>query len=219
MTTTTARRTTPDPGTLRSNPARIYVTEAQHEFLKLIRIPIFAVSTIALPVLFYVLFGLAFGGGDDDGGGGGGRTTYMMATYGTFGVIGAALFGGGAGAALGGYTSTAEGKIVAASFLDNWNKIVASIRNNPSLIQAKGSAASQANAAGSVRANAGSAGDVYVPKISGVKVFRSAGEGPELTTLGRTEEVIFEGEEQNGFMKIATPKGSGWVKAIMMRKP
>ena len=100
MTTTTARRTTPDPGTLRSNPARIYVTEARHEFLKLIRIPIFAVSTIALPVLFYVLFGLAFGGGDDDGGGGGGRTTYMMATYGTFGVIGAALFGFGVSVAL-----------------------------------------------------------------------------------------------------------------------
>lgn len=35
-----------------------------------------------------------------------------------------------------GYTSTAEGKIVSASFLDNWNKIVLTIRDNPSLIQA-----------------------------------------------------------------------------------
>jgi hypothetical protein len=132
--------------------------------------------------------------------------------------LGAALFGGGAGAALGGYTSTAEGKIVAASFLDNWNKIVVAVRNNPSLIQARGSAASQANAAGSVKANAGNAGDVFLPKIAGVKVFRSASEGAELTTLGRSDEVIFEGEEQNGFMKIATQKGSGWVKAIMLRK-
>ena len=63
MTTPTAMRTTTDAGTPRSNPARIYGTEARHEFLKLIRIPIFAVSTIALPVMFYVLFGVAFAGG------------------------------------------------------------------------------------------------------------------------------------------------------------
>jgi ABC-2 type transport system permease protein len=89
---------TTDAGTPRSNRARIYVTEARHEFLKLIRIPIFAVSTIALPVMFYVLFGVTFGGGGEDGGVG--RTTYMMATYGTFGVIGAALFGFGVSVAL-----------------------------------------------------------------------------------------------------------------------
>ena len=55
-------------------------------------------------------------------------------------------------------------------------------------------------------------------KIAGVKVFKAAAEGLELTSLGKTDEVIFEGEESNGFMKVATPKGSGWVKAIMMRK-
>ncbi|WP_161965170.1 ABC transporter permease [Ornithinimicrobium cerasi] len=76
---------------------RIYVTEARHEFLKLIRIPIFAVSTIALPVMFYLLFGVAFGGSE---GGGVGATTYMLATYGTFGVIGAALFGFGVSVAV-----------------------------------------------------------------------------------------------------------------------
>jgi ABC-2 type transport system permease protein len=97
MITPTAIRTTTDAGMPRSNPARIYVTEARHEFLKLIRIPIFAVSTIALPVMFYVLFGLAFGG---DEAGGVGRPTYMLATYGTFGVIGAALFGFGVSVAV-----------------------------------------------------------------------------------------------------------------------
>ncbi|WP_427913135.1 CsgG/HfaB family protein [Ramlibacter sp. MMS24-I3-19] len=133
--------------------------------------------------------------------------------------LGGALFGGGAAGALGGYTNTVEGKIVAASFLDNWNKIVLSIRNNPSLIQARGSAASQANAAGSVKSGfAGNAGDVYVPKIAGVKVFRGVNEDGQLAVLGRSDEVVFEGEEQNGFMKVATPNGSGWVKAIMMRK-
>lgn len=133
-------------------------------------------------------------------------------------ALGAALFGGGGGAALGGYGNTAEGKIVAASFLDNWNKIVAQVRSNPQLIQAKAGPASQVNAAASVKAGAGAAGDVYVPKIAGVKVYRGASEGAELMTLAKTDEMIYEGEEQAGFMKMATPKGSGWVKAIFVRK-
>lgn len=133
-------------------------------------------------------------------------------------ALGGALFGGGGGAALGGYGNTAEGKIVAASFLDNWNQIVAQVRNNPQLVQAKAGPASQANAAASVKAGAGAAGDVYVPKIAGVKVYRGANEGAELMTLGKTDEMIFEGEEQGGYMKMATPKGSGWVKAIFVRK-
>lgn len=97
MTTITAIGTTTDAGTPRSNLARIYVTEARHEFLKLMRIPIFAVSTIALPVMFYLLFGVAFAGGQA---GEVGVTTYMLATYCTFGVIGAALFGFGVSVAL-----------------------------------------------------------------------------------------------------------------------
>jgi len=101
MTTLTATQLTARAGTPRLNTARIYVTEARHEFLKLIRVPIFAVSTIALPVLFYLLFGVAFGGGPGAGDAGPvGVTTYMMATYGTFGVIGAALFGFGVSVAL-----------------------------------------------------------------------------------------------------------------------
>lgn len=132
--------------------------------------------------------------------------------------IGAALFGGGGGAALGGYGNTSEGKIVAASYLDNWNNIVRTIRNQPSLIQATSSVASQQNAANSVKAGAGTAGDIYVPKIAGVKAYRGPSEGATLMTLSKTDEVIFEGEEANGFMKVATPNGSAWVKAVMLRK-
>ena len=134
--------------------------------------------------------------------------------------LGAAVFGRYGGGGLGGYTSTAEGKIIAASFLDNWNNIVRTIRNNPSLIQAKAGPASQANAAASVKAGAstGNAGDVYLPKIAGVKVYSTPSEGVELLSLSKFDEVIFEGEEQNGFMKVAGSRGSGWVKAIMMRK-
>jgi hypothetical protein len=51
-----------------------------------------------------------------------------------------------------------------------------------------------------------------------VKVFRSASESDPLVTLARNDEVVFEGEERDGFMKVATPGGSGWVKAILMRR-
>ncbi len=132
--------------------------------------------------------------------------------------IGGALFGGGGGAALGGYNSTAEGKIVAASFLDNWNKIVRSIRDNPSLTQARAGAASAVNASSSIKAGAGQVGDVYLPKIDGVKAYRTASEGVVLVTLRKTDGVIYGGEEQEGFMKVETGSGTGWVKAILMRK-
>ena len=132
--------------------------------------------------------------------------------------IGAVLFGAGGGGALGGYSNTAEGKIVSASFLDNWNKIVVAVRDNPSLIQARAGAASQANAAGSVKAGAGQAGDVYVPKIAGVKAYRTAAEGAVVATLGKADEVIYGGEEKDGYLKVETASGTAWVKAIMLRK-
>ena len=123
-------------------------------------------------------------------------------------------------AAGGGYSNTAEGKMLVASFMDNWNNIVRNIRNNPSLVQARAGEASQRNAAASVRANAGVAGDVMVPKIAGVKVLRQPRDGSgDLQTLGRNDEVLLNGEEQNGFAKVTTSRGEGWVKSILLRKP
>jgi hypothetical protein len=134
--------------------------------------------------------------------------------------LGAALFGAGGAGALGGYTNTAEGKVIAASFIDNWNNITRSIRSNPSLIAPSAGAAAQANAAGSVQAGAAAAGDVLVPKIAGVKVLRSPNDAAEeLQSLGRGDEVLFMGDEQGGFVKVTAPRGEGWVKKILLRKP
>ena len=85
------------PRHTRRSLLRVYRTEAWQEFLKLIRLPIFAVTTIALPLMFYVIFGLTFA---DEQAGGVGMTTYMLVTYGAFGVIGAALFGFGVSVAV-----------------------------------------------------------------------------------------------------------------------
>ncbi len=56
--------------------------------------PAYAVPTLAFPLMFYVIFGLTFG---DQSAGPVSVSTYMLATYGAFGVIGVALFGFGVG--------------------------------------------------------------------------------------------------------------------------
>ncbi len=60
-------------------------------------------------------------------------------------------WGGFGWASAGGYSKTPEGKLIAASLLDNFNKIVLSVRDRPQLIQTT-STASKNNAAMSVRA-------------------------------------------------------------------
>jgi len=76
---------------------RIYALEARYEFLKVLRLPAYAIPTLAFPTLFYAMFSFAFGGQSL---GGASMSAYMLATYGTFGVIGAALFGFGVGIAI-----------------------------------------------------------------------------------------------------------------------
>jgi ABC-2 type transport system permease protein len=77
---------------------RCYALEAKYEFLKHLRMPSYAIPSIIFPVMFYLLFGVMFGGARPTAGTTVG--TYMMATYSTFGVIGAALFGFGVGIAV-----------------------------------------------------------------------------------------------------------------------
>jgi ABC-2 type transport system permease protein len=76
---------------------RIYVLEAWYELLKLLRMPGYLVPMFAFPLGFYLLFGVAMAGrtgrGLDIAG-------YLLATYGSFGVMGVALFGFGVGVAI-----------------------------------------------------------------------------------------------------------------------
>ena len=78
------------------NLLTIYFKEAKYEFLKSLRYPMYSVSTMLFPLMFYVLFGLVMGRQSI----GQVRTTvYLLATYGTFGVMGASLFATAAGLA------------------------------------------------------------------------------------------------------------------------
>jgi len=135
-------------------------------------------------------------------------------------ALGGSMLGSGGGAAMGGYSNTNEGKVIAASFLDNWNNIVRAIRNNASLIQAKAGVAAQANAAGSVKAGAASEGDIMVAKIAGAQVLKGPADGSGvLMALTKADEVLYLGEERNGYLKVTSPKGDGWVKKVLLKKP
>ncbi len=77
--------------------ARTYLLESRFEFTKLVRLPTYVLSTLAIPLMFYTFFGLMFG---HERIGHVTQSTYLLATYGTFGVMAATLFGFGVSVAI-----------------------------------------------------------------------------------------------------------------------
>ena len=78
---------------LQLRPARrasIYVLEARAQCLSLARTPAFAIPSLVFPLMFYVFFGVVMRFSPT-------TSTYLLATYGVFGLIGPALFGFGVG--------------------------------------------------------------------------------------------------------------------------
>ncbi|ANM31991.1 hypothetical protein ABI59_00630 [Acidobacteria bacterium Mor1] len=74
---------------------RISLTDTRLEILSLIRQPGYSLPSLLFPVMFYVFFGLVFNMGR-----GVHMPTYLLASYGTFGVIAPALFSFGVGVAV-----------------------------------------------------------------------------------------------------------------------
>jgi ABC-2 type transport system permease protein len=76
---------------------RIYLMESKSEFLTRLRLPGYVIPTILFPIMFYSLFGLtrsqAVLAGTTVG-------AYLLATFGSFGVIAISLFGFGVSVAI-----------------------------------------------------------------------------------------------------------------------
>ncbi len=134
--------------------------------------------------------------------------------------LGAGLFSGGGGVAAGGYGNTNEGKIIAAAYMDNYNKIVEAVRNDPSLQRNVGTLAQEAASGGSQQAGAVfNQGDIIVPKIPGIKVLASPDDSAKaVTTLNAGEQVVVTGAAKNGYIQVQGANGGGWVKIILMQK-
>jgi ABC-2 type transport system permease protein len=77
---------------------RAYLMEIRYEFLKQSRMRMYVLMTFLFPLAFYTVFGIAMGWqrqpGMED------LPRAMLASYGSFGVIGACLFGFGVGVAV-----------------------------------------------------------------------------------------------------------------------
>jgi len=132
--------------------------------------------------------------------------------------IGGLVVGGNGAGALGAYTNTPEGKMIAASYLDNWNNIVRSIRDNPEMarqdINLKGKSG-QPTKAGAVFEE----GDAVVGKIGGLKIYAQPKKTAKVVaTLARGEEAIYTGKDEGGFMHVQGQGGEGWVEKIMVKK-
>jgi ABC-2 type transport system permease protein len=72
----------------------VYATEARLEFIRMLRMPSFALPALIFPAMFYSLFGVLLGSGKANVSG------YMLATYCIFGVMGPGLFGFGVSVAM-----------------------------------------------------------------------------------------------------------------------
>ncbi|HZP22069.1 MAG TPA: ABC transporter permease [Terriglobales bacterium] len=74
----------------------IHAKEAKYELINKIRIPVYAISTVVFPLMFYVLFGIVLPSSKDRAE----NATYLLATMGCFGVMAVALFGFGVSLAI-----------------------------------------------------------------------------------------------------------------------
>ena len=134
--------------------------------------------------------------------------TYKKSDWAFGGVLGA--IGGGA------YTSTDEGKIVAAALLDNYNNIVRDVRNNPSLLTST-SAVAQQNAAVSLQAVNHRPGAVLRAKLDNVKVLEGPERGADVVSkLKKGEEVVFMGDAEDGYLYVQGSEAEGWVQEFML---
>ena len=134
--------------------------------------------------------------------------TYKKSDWAFGGVLGA--IGGGA------YTSTDEGKIIAAALLDNYNNIVRDVRNNPSLLVSTSTVAQQ-NAAVSLQAVNHRPGAVLRAKLDNVKVLEGPERGADVVSkLKKGEEVVFMGDAEDGYLYVQGSEAEGWVQEFML---
>src|SRR5690606_14082518 len=94
--TGTPAATTAVKRSARPNLARVLWIESRTEFVKLLRLPAYSVATLAFPLMFYLVFGAAYGRFEAQGID---MPTYLVATFGAGGVLSASLFSFGAGVA------------------------------------------------------------------------------------------------------------------------
>ena len=137
-----------------------------------------------------------------------------------FSLGGLGIAGGLLGAA-GAYSSTAEGKVIAASLLDNYNGIVGKVQSNSTLKPLSADRVAALTGGGEApAAGAGfNEGDVIHSKIDGVKLMATASDTAKvIATLKKTDELVIMGVAKDGYIKVLGSMGEGFVKTALIAK-
>jgi hypothetical protein len=120
----------------------------------------------------------------------------------------------------GAYRATSEGKAIAGSYLDNFNALVRRFKNDPNMMRPASQPRARALVGDSVRSDlAFVEGTVLYPKIDNAKLLASARDTAKvLALLKKSEQLVFLGFEQDGFVKVQSPSAEGWVRKVLVSK-
>jgi SH3-like domain-containing protein len=120
---------------------------------------------------------------------------------------------GGAGA----YSSTAEGKVVAASLLDNFNAVVLSLKSNANIRPMTADRLAKLTG-GDPEAGANfEKGAMVEVKMNGTKLLTSASAtSAAVATLRAGETMMYMGERQGDFLRVTRGSAQGWVEQVLV---
>jgi len=126
---------------------------------------------------------------------------------------------GGLLAGVGAYSSTAEGKVVAASLLDNFNAIIGKVKANSAMRPMSADQVAALTGGAPVAGSGFNEGDVVRPKIDGIKLMATASDASKtVATLKKTDELVVMGAAADGFIKVLGAMGEGFVKVALVAK-
>lgn len=130
-----------------------------------------------------------------------------------------ALGVGGALVGVGAYSNTAEGKVIAASYLDNFNNLIDQLKADPAMMARADKFKPEAVGEEAPSGAAFNEGDVIRPKIDNIKLLAEPKDGAkEVAALKRTDDVVYLGQEKDGYLKVQASAGEGWLKKALVTK-
>jgi hypothetical protein len=125
--------------------------------------------------------------------------------------------GGGNASGMGSYTSTPEGKMIAASLLDDFNKIVRQIREIKPVVSVRSDDSLAAAALPLLPAAPVAVGQMLRPKIANVKIYKDPSRDAVVVgTLDRNDDLVASGAVRNGFAFVDGANFSGWVQRTLV---
>lgn len=142
-----------------------------------------------------------------------GKATKRDFSFGGIGIGDGMLAGAGA------YTNTNEGKVIVASFVDNFNKVVIAFRADSSLRKRAVITQSGETRGNGAQAPQWTEGDVLRPKLNNIRILGDSKESARsIGVIPKGEDVVYLGLERNGFVRVQTSEQEGWVKKTLMAK-